>query len=245
MRRDVYVVEIEFTSPLLGSHAPNNSYFTLRRISELEKEIKKLEKELERISKRRKNKTESEEEKVLLEKIEKLKKERSELVKEVGDKGENRITVFPRNGKGNPIIYAYQLLGALKETAKDYFKDVKNARNLITKYFWIEPREIELYEYVDGERAIIDQVDDVYERPLRAWNQGLQSYVTTIVASEMINPPAFLEFRLEVYGAGELHPFDQKKIEDLLFFAGKMEGLLQWRSGGYGRFRLVKFEKVE
>lgn len=217
--KNVYLVEIEFTTRLLGSQAPANEYFKRKRIQELQKEMKKLERAL---SKKRL----SEEERIAItEKYEKLVEDYKKLVGEKEEsEEESRMTVFPRDEDGNPVLLNYQILGMLKETANNFFsKEVSGAKNLISKYFFVEPREINLYD-TDG--TLIDEVDDILERPLRAWNQGLQQYIVTLTSSEVINPPAKTSFKLIVWGEGVLHPFTEKVIEQMLTIAGEQVGLL-------------------
>ena len=235
--KSVYQVEISFTTELLGSYAPSNEFFKLRRLNELEKEIKKLERALE------KKRITEEERKAILEKYEQLLKERDSLYKELGQpEGEERhLTVFPRDENGNPILYNYQILGVLKETAKDFFKHIRGARNIITKYFSVQPRRINLY---DENGTIIDEVDDILERPIRIFNPVIQQYMVSLTASEVIRPPARARFELIVWGEGTLHEFTEKEIRELLEIAGEQEGLLQWRNGGFGRFEVTLFEKV-
>jgi hypothetical protein len=60
-----------------------------------------------------------------------------------------------------------------------------------------------------------------------------------------LEPPVRIEFDLEVWGSGELHPFTEEKVLELLVIAGQQEGLLQWRNAGFGRFEVVEFAKAE
>ena len=233
-----YRVKIEFTSPLLGSHAAGGEYFKRKRIQELEKELKKLERFLEAKSRT------IEEREAAQEKYEKLLSELEELkAGGAAEEAEEKMTVFPRY-KGYPVLLDYQILGALKETARDFFKDIKGARNVVSRYFLVQPRHIFL---LDEAGNVIDEPEDIVERPLRAWNPSLQTYITSLAASEAIRPPAFAEFEVVTVNdeKGKLHPFGEKEVKKLLELAGEFTRLLQWRSGGNGRFRVVEFERLK
>ena len=239
--KTTYKVLIEFTSPLLGTETKGGEYFKRKRIMELEKEIKRLQRFLNAKSRSEKEK------KAVMEKLEELQEELERLrgtpenteLEEL----EERMDYFPRY-QGKPVLLNYQVLGCLKETARDFFKDIRGAREMITRYFRVEPRHINLF---DAEGNIIDEADDIVERSLRTWNPSLQAYITSLKASEAINPPAFAMFDLIVVNSmpKSLHPFDEKNIKKLLKLAGEFKGLLGWRNAGYGRFKVVEFDEMK
>ena len=244
--KGVYRVVIQTTTDLLGSQPANLSIYKDYLYAKLEKELKKIEKEIERALRKFGGDLDPDHPLVqkreeLVQKLKKLEEEGPQLT-DVDEKG---LTVFPRDEETGKllVIYNYQILGCLKQTAHDFFsKKIRGARNLITRYFAVKPREILLK---DGETEEPLTPGDVYikERPLRAYTPA--GYVVSIARSEALEPPVRIEFDLEVWGSGELHPFTEEKVLELLVIAGEQEGLLQWRNAGFGRFEVVEFAKVE
>jgi hypothetical protein len=246
INKDLYKVTLQTTTDLLGSQPANFSVFKDYLYAKIEKELRKIEKEIERALKKFGDSLDLDHPLVqkreeLVQKLKKLEEEGPQLT-DIDEKG---LTVFPRDEETGKflVIYNYQILGCLKQTAHDFFsKKIRGARNLITRYFAVKPREILLK---DGETGEPLTPGDVYikERPLRAYTPA--GYVVSIARSEALEPPVRIEFALEVWGAGELHPFTEEKVLELLVIAGEQEGLLQWRNAGFGRFEVLEFLKLE
>lgn len=151
----------------------------------------------------------------------------------VADKG---MTVFPRNEKGEPVLYDYQVKGFFKdscgmlgriggksETGK---KKAVNESGKITAYkkvidglIFVEPRMIPLK--FDGE------IGDC-QRPLRA--QTAQGERVSLANSEEIPAGATCEF--EVLCKDDSH---EKAVLEWLDY-GALRGIGQWRNSGKGRF---------
>ena len=151
----------------------------------------------------------------------------------VADKG---MTVFPRNEKGEPVLYDYQVKGFFKdscgmlgriggksETGK---KKAVNESGKITAYkkvidglIFVEPRMIPLK--FDGE------IGDC-QRPLRA--QTAQGERVSLANSEEIPAGATCEF--EVLCMDDSH---EKAVLEWLDY-GALRGIGQWRNYGKGRF---------
>ena len=150
----------------------------------------------------------------------------------VADKG---MTVFPRNEKGEPVLYDYQVKGFFKdscgmlgriggksETGK---KKAVNESGKITAYkkvidglIFVEPRMIPLK--FDGE------IGDC-QRPLRA--QTAQGERVSLANSEEIPAGATCEF--EVLCMDDSH---EKAVLEWLDY-GALRGIGQWRNSGKGR----------
>ncbi len=245
INKDLYKVTLQTTTDLLGSQPANLSIYKDYLYAKLEKELKKIEKEIERALKKLGGCLEpdhplTQKREEILRKLKKL--EEGVALTDIDERG---LTIFPRDEETGKflIVYNYQILGCLKQTAHDFFsKKIRGARNLITRYFAVKPREILLK---DGETGEPLTPGDVYikERPLRAYTPA--GYVVSIARSEALEPPVRIEFDLEIWGAGELHPFTEEKVLELLVIAGQQEGLLQWRNAGFGRFEVVEFAKAE
>lgn len=150
----------------------------------------------------------------------------------VADKG---MTVFPRNEKGEPVLYDYQVKGFFKdscgmlgriggksETGK---KKAVNESGKITAYkkvidglIFVEPRMIPLK--FDGE------IGDC-QRPLRA--QTAQGERVSLANSEEIPAGATCEF--EVLCMDDSH---EKAVLEWMDY-GALRGIGQWRNSGKGR----------
>ena len=151
----------------------------------------------------------------------------------VADKG---MTVFPRNEKGEPVLYDYQVKGFFKdscgmlgriggksETGK---KKAVNESGKITAYkkvidglIFVEPRMIPLK--FDGE------IGDC-QRPLRA--QTAQGERVSLANSEEIPAGATCEFEVLC-----MHDSHEKAVLEWLDY-GALRGIGQWRNSGKGRF---------
>jgi hypothetical protein len=138
-------------------------------------------------------------------------------------------TGFYENAEGHPILMDYQFKGFLKNSGnimKDVLK-VKNLRSHIEQTVFVNPREMELAE----------KPDDVLERPLRAMT--MQGPRVSLMRSDMINPGKTYNLELQVLEGSKV---TETVLAGVLSY-GELSGLLQWRNGGYGRFKVVSFAK--
>jgi hypothetical protein len=138
-------------------------------------------------------------------------------------------TGFYENAEGHPILMDYQFKGFLKNSGnimKDVLK-VKNLRSHIEQTVFVNPREMELAE----------KPDDVLERPLRAMT--MQGPRVSLMRSDMINPGKTYNLELQVLEGSKV---TETVLAGVLSY-GELSGLLQWRNGGYGRFKVVSFVK--
>jgi hypothetical protein len=67
----------------------------------------------------------------------------------------------------------------------------------------------------------------------------MQGPRVTLVRSDVINPGH--RYTLEIQKLDGSKVTDQA-LRDILSY-GEQSGLLQWRNGGYGRFKVISFEK--
>lgn len=137
-------------------------------------------------------------------------------------------TTFPVDELGRPVLLDYQMLGFLKEagnTIKDQI-GVKNLRSHIGNTVFVTPRRILLAE----------KVDDYYERPLRAMTA--QGPRVSVVKSDMILPGKTYQMMVKVLQGSKV----TEQVLRACVEYGEMKGLLQFRGGGFGRFKgeLVK-----
>lgn len=156
-------------------------------------------------------------------------------------------TGFYEDENGHPILMDYQFKGFLKNAAnvlKDSFQSTKtkkvkgeevttnvkgiaNLRSHLEQTVFVNPRYIVLAE----------KPDDVLERPLRAMT--MQGPRVSVMRSDMINPGRQYGFEIQVLEGSKV---TEKVLAGILSY-GELSGLLQWRNGGYGRFKVVSFTK--
>jgi hypothetical protein len=138
-------------------------------------------------------------------------------------------TGFYTDDQGRPLLMDYQFKGFLKN-AGNVLKEaigIKNLRSHINDTVFVNPRSIVLAE----------TPDDVLERPLRALTA--QGPRVSVARSDMILPGRTYELELQVLAEGKV---TDKALREILAY-GEQMGLLQWRNAGYGRFKVVYFEK--
>lgn len=148
------------------------------------------------------------------------------------DKGLTVFLLHPRTG--GPMIYDYTIRG--------FFKDVLNtlkpqngilqAKSKVDKYLFVSPRHIPL---LDKKGDPIKEVDAIYERPLRAMTA--QGPRVTLAGSEQVYDWS-IEIEVTLLPSaetkrGEAMTFEH--VEEALDY-GELQGLGQWRNGGFGRF---------
>ena len=145
-----------------------------------------------------------------------------ESIEEIEERG---WTGFHSDGKGL-FVYDYFIKGFIKNAGnvlKDIVK-VKNLRNKIGEYAFVCPRIIYLGK---------DKPDGYIERPLRA--QTMQGPRVTLVRSDYIKEGTKIEFIIKLLKHKEI---TWEIIDELLRY-GELQGLGQFRNGGYGRFKVV------
>lgn len=154
----------------------------------------------------------------------------AEDVERVPEEVESRgWTGFYEDSDGHPILMDYQFKGFLKNAGnilKESLK-IKNLRSHIEQTVFVNPRYIKLAE----------KPDDVLERPLRAMT--MQGPRVSVMRSDMINPGTKYTLQLEVLEGSKV---TETALKEILAY-GERSGLLQWRNGGYGRFKVVSFKK--
>jgi len=131
---------------------------------------------------------------------------------------------------GRPMLWNYQILGHLKELgniAKDA-AGVRNLREKINRYVYVEPRQIPLDQPIIGELT----------RPLRA--ETARGPRIALATSDVIPAGTQIRFRLKVLDQGAKAEVTLGLLRELLDL-GQVRGLLQWRSGGWGVYRVAEW----
>jgi len=157
-----------------------------------------------------------------------------ECVQDLDEKG---LTVFFTDPDHDDVLCLmdYQIRGFLKGAGRAIAKQLGVAAlaSKIDQLVFIDQRRIPILR--DG-NPVYD-TDQQKERPLRA--QTALGPRVTLAASEQILDPWQIEFSvtiLENSGTKQSKPITFELIEDILDY-GYLQGLGQWRTGGYGRFR--------
>jgi hypothetical protein len=157
--------------------------------------------------------------------------ETEDEIETVDSREERGWTSFHRDANGL-LVYDYFIKGFFKNAGnvlKEELK-IKNLRSKLSDLFFIQPRKIYL-----GKK----KPDGVIERPLRA--QTAQGPRVTLARSDYIAAGTEIEFDVALLqGKGELK---DGIIAQLLEY-GQLQGLGQFRNGGYGRFEVVSIKKA-
>jgi len=160
----------------------------------------------------------------------------------VGDDGEPEAepirTGFYRDDKARLCLRDYQIKGFLKEACSSKRVDAGAASaKLAAHRKWIDRLVFVWPEYIPLDYAP-DRGPTDYGRPMRG--QTARGERIAIATSERLLPPVRATFEVEVLPG----PVSRAMLDEWLAY-GRYQGLLQWRSGGNGRFRVVSIEPVE
>jgi len=167
--------------------------------------------------------------------IAKSAEEEQEMVEEGIEKG---TTVFPRNKDGQPILFDYQLRGALKDWIAGMMEwgwkgkagpgkgwNPWNYKKHIDSCVFVRPREIPLLIPEGGEIGLC-------ERPLRA--ATMRGDRVALARSETV--PDGTTFEAEIH---LLKPSLEADIREIIEYGATYRGLGQWRNSGKGAFTYV------
>lgn len=142
-------------------------------------------------------------------------------------------TTFHKDAKG-PFLYDYAVKGFLCEAART-LKTWGTIKQLQDKY----KRYVFVYGE-DGSRFVrLPAIDaEPLERPLRAMTA--QGPRVTVTRSDVVKAGAKLDFRIKVIeGSG----ITETCLREVISY-GELIGLGQWRSGAFGRIKLLNIEEV-
>lgn len=224
-----YVARLEFVTTLLGSQPTHSIAVEHVRA----KQVEQLTRELVRAG-------------TALAEAEAIAVARVEETLPMPD-GESplRHTGFPADERGL-FLWDYQIRQMIKSVAQTLGLKVRGKRAAeasavsdIQKLLWVyddmpirdgrdafAPKKLRLRR--DGRP--IPTPDRMMERPLRA--QTMQGPRVSIAVSEALDPPVELAFRIGLVRGCRI---TEEHLHDILSY-GALEGLGQWRSGGWGRF---------
>ena len=145
---------------------------------------------------------------------------------------EKTSTIHRRNTEGKVVIYDYQWKGFLKEACEAMIgtgtmtqKELSDVR--LTRYLY--KKTIDQLVFVNPRMTIVEgTITGFLERPLRG--QTMRGERISLARSEQVAAGAKCKIDI-TWMNKNLEPF----IEQWLNY-GILKGMLQWRSGGYGRF---------
>ena len=139
---------------------------------------------------------------------------------------EKGMTVFPRDEKGNPIVWNYQwkgffkdACGALRRLPNSVCSKIKAYKKDIDGCIFIDPRKIPID--VNGKMGIC-------QRPLRA--QTAQGERVALASSESIPAGSSMTFDIKL-----LLDDHEKMVMECLNY-GQLRGFGQWRNSSKGIF---------
>jgi hypothetical protein len=127
------------------------------------------------------------------------------------------------------FVYDYFIKGFFKNAGnvlKDSLK-TKALRSKLSDFFFVSPRKI----YLGKQKP-----DGMLERPLRA--QTAQGPRVSLARSDYMAAGTEITFDIKLLGHKEI---SVETIKTLLAY-GELQGLGQFRNGGYGRFEVVSVE---
>ena len=224
-------ITLRFTNPILGSAPANKQFYQAYLLEKLNKEIDLIERKISN----GKGDTEA-----LLSQKKYLEEQLSNLP-DIEDNEDYRLTIFYRGRFEDyqvPVIRAHQILGFLKEAGNN-FKDtlgIKALRDKISKYVRIYPFDIYIFDGEIKAENLVDDVDDILERPLMALTP--RGKRVSIARSEMIKSDGdkLIQFEIIILKNKEV----SYEVINELWEYGRYNGIGQWRnSGQYGSFEVV------
>lgn len=155
---------------------------------------------------------------------------------------EKSSTVFPKTKDGQPFIWDYQFKGFFKSACEAMITSGKYTKEELKKHrltMYLYKKTIDKLIFVFDRRILfklpakIDPANlDFLERPLRG--ETMRGERICLARSEVVPAGATVRFEIETLNE-KLTPF----IKEWLDY-GRLMGMLQWRSGGMGRFTWKK-----
>src|SRR6266404_3472141 len=143
------------------------------------------------------------------------------------------------------FLFDYQFRGFLREAANTLAGpdqlNIKNLRSKFTNFVFVTPRKIRIFgtgvEQAWNHSIQITKPDDQFTRPVRAMT--MQGPRVSLVRSDIVKAGRWFDLDISLLKNKEKIDFDV--IETVMEY-GKLQGLLQFRTGGWGRF---SFEKIK
>ena len=134
-------------------------------------------------------------------------------------------------------MFDYKVRGFLKEAAAAVTgrTGLTAYKSKIDRWLFVLPRRIYM---TNGVGQIIAEPQGALERPIRAMT--MQGPRVSVKRSDLVREGARMSFRLVVLPLGE-RELTRERIGSW-FDYGQWTGMGEWRTGSYGRFKVVSFE---
>ena len=139
-----------------------------------------------------------------------------------------KMTVFPRDEDGDPMMWDYQVKGFFKDACGVLRKingtacsKIKAYKKEIDGLLFVEPRKIKIVMPEGGEIGTC-------QRPLRA--STAQGERIALASSETVPAGSFIDVEITI-----LKDDLEDMVKECLAY-GKLRGMMQWRNSGKGRF---------
>lgn len=147
-------------------------------------------------------------------------------------------TGFPTDAKGI-FLFDNQVRGLVREAGNvlSYQLDIKNLRSKITQLVFLGPRRIRMF---NEDKKQITEPNSVNTRPIRVVT--MQGPRTSIVQSDQVDEGTYFEIEIKILENKDGIDFDT--VEELLSY-GELQGLLQFRTGGFGRFTYEMVKEIK
>lgn len=213
-----YNVVIELTTEMLGTVAANKEVFEKFILQKKRDEMEKNEKKGKPLT------------------FEPTEADLQAEIETIQEVEENGYTVFMADKEKGLFLYDYLVKGfiryagnALKDIVETGKKEpgIAALKSKLTDFCFVFPRMIFLNK---------QEPDGVRERPLRA--NTAKGPRNSLARSDKVNAGLRIHFQIGLLPHKEV---SWAVIRQILEY-GELQGLGQWRNGGYGRFKLVSFE---
>lgn len=153
---------------------------------------------------------------------------------------EKALTIYPRNGENQVILWDYQFRGFLKEAIGSLTElgdcpfSKWTFKRVVDRYVFVTPRKIVILDKAG--KPFTGKLER-FTRPLRATT--MQGDRVALATSEVIPVESTMELEITLLGA-ETKSEKRKEltmdhVKEALNY-GQFKGLLQWANGGFGRF---------
>lgn len=156
---------------------------------------------------------------------ERMDEEIEETIEDIEKKNWTGFHENPSDGKG-PFVYDYFISGALRNAAQT-LNTIGNVKALGSKF--------RKFVFLGQRRVYLGPIADHLERPIQI--KGPQGPRVSITRSDMIPAGRQFSFDLAVLRGGGITENILREVIEYWEFLG----FGQWRTGGWGRAKLIKF----
>ena len=155
-----------------------------------------------------------------------VQEDEAEAIENLPEALEKSSTIFPRDKKGKPYLWDYQIKGFFKDACGMLRRIAKNPNSKLKAY----KRVIDGLVFVEPRQIVIELSGkmDWIERPLRAMTR--QGERVALARSETVPKGSKITIDIELLDSS-LEGYVKSWLD-----YGKLRGLGQWRNASFGRF---------